>query len=325
MKIFIVGGGGYVGAKLTELFLKKNFIVTIYDLLIYGEDKIPHNKNLKIVKGDVRDLNFLEKNIKGQDIVIHLACISNDPSFELDPNLGKSINYDCFEGLVDIAKKNYVKKFIYASSSSVYGIKKEKNVTEEMSLEPLTDYSKFKVECEKILLKNKTSDFVVSVIRPATVCGYSTRLRLDLIVNIFTNLAFHKNEITIFGGEQLRPNVHIDDMCDAYLHLVNCKNELINGEVFNVGIDNLSVNQIAELVKKNIPNKVELKKIETNDNRSYHVSSEKIKKHLGFSFNKTVEDAVKDLVNAFQNKKVINPLVNSDYFNIKKMQEIKLV
>lgn len=325
MKIFIIGGGGYVGTKLTELFLKKNFIVTIYDLLIYGEDKILHNKNLKIVKGDVRDLNFLEKNIKGQDIVIHLACISNDPSFELNPNLGKSINYDCFEGLVDIAKKNYVKKFIYASSSSVYGIKKEKNVTEEMSLEPLTDYSKFKVECEKILLKNKTSDFVVSVIRPATVCGYSTRLRLDLIVNIFTNLAFHKNEITIFGGEQLRPNVHIDDMCAAYLHLVNCKNELINGEVFNVGIDNLSVNQIAELVKKNIPKKVELKKIETNDNRSYHVSSEKIKKHLGFSFNKTVEDAIKDLVDAFQNKKVTNPLVNSDYFNIKKMQEIKLV
>lgn len=325
MKILIIGGGGYVGTKLTELFLKKNYFVTIYDLLIYGEDKINKNKNLKIVKGDVRDLNSLKKTIKDQDIVIHLACISNDPSFELDPNLGKSINFDFFEGLVDLAKKNYVKKFIYASSSSVYGIKKEKNVTEEMPLNPLTDYSKFKVECEKVLLKNKTSDFVVSVVRPATVCGYSKRLRLDLIVNLFTNIAFHNNEITIFGGEQLRPNVHIDDMCAAYLHLVNCKKELINGEVFNVGIDNLSIKQIAELVKKNIPKKIEIKKIDTNDNRSYHISSEKIKLKLGFSFNKTVEDAIKDLVFAFRNKQVINPLTNTDYFNIKKMQEIKLI
>ena len=164
--------------------------------MIYG-NHIDDHKNLKVIKGDLRDYEKLESSLKGHDCVIHLACISNDPSFELNPKLGKEINFETFEPLV-LFSKNGIKKFIYASSSSVYGIKSEKNVHEEMSLEPLTDYSKFKAQCEKILLDQTTNDFVTTVIRPATVCGYSPRQRLDLVVNILTNLAYHKRKNNCF-------------------------------------------------------------------------------------------------------------------------------
>ena len=213
--IFITGGAGYVGSVLTPYLLSKNYNVTVFDLFIYGETLKKH-KNLKIIKGDLRDNILMKKSLEGQDQVIHLACISNDPSFELNPKLGKEINLDSFEPLVANSKNAGVKRFVYASSSSVYGIKEEKNVSEDMSLEPLTDYSKFKAKCEKILFKYKSDDFIASVIRPATVCGYSPRQRLDLVVNILSNLAYHKREISVFGGNQLRPNIHIKDMVRAY-------------------------------------------------------------------------------------------------------------
>jgi len=194
-KIFITGGAGYVGSVLTPYLLKKGYFVTVYDLFIYG-NTLENNKNLKIVKGDIRDLELLKKSIFNHDIVIHLACISNDPSFELNPILGKEINLDSFLPLVKLSKESGIKRFIYASSSSVYGIKKEKNVNEDMLLEPLTDYSRFKADCEKILLKEKTDNFIVSILRPATVCGFSPRQRLDLVVNILTNLAYHKRKVS---------------------------------------------------------------------------------------------------------------------------------
>ena len=210
MNILITGGGGYVGCELSKSLLDEGHNITSLDLYLYGEDVMPNHNNLNVVKGDIRDSNLLKKIFKSQDVVIHLACISNDPSFELNPDLGKSINLDAFEPMVKIAKDMGVKRFIYASSSSVYGIKNEQNVHEEMSLEPLTDYSKFKAMCEDTLLKYKSSDFEVVVIRPATVCGYSKRQRLDVVVNILTNLAYNKGEITVLGGEQLRPlNMYI--------------------------------------------------------------------------------------------------------------------
>ena len=172
-KIFITGGAGYVGSKLVPKLLNLNFKVTVLDLMIYGENVLPNNKNLKCIKGDIRDINLLEKQIPGHDTVIHLACISNDPSFELNPDLGKSINYDAFEPLVKVSVKSKIRKFIYASSSSVYGIKKEKNVTEDMKLEPLTDYSKFKGDCERILNSYRSDEFITTTIRPSTVCGYA--------------------------------------------------------------------------------------------------------------------------------------------------------
>ena len=246
--------------------------------MIYGENVLPNNKNLKCIKGDIRDINLLEKQIPGHDTVIHLACISNDPSFELNPDLGKSINYDAFEPLVKVSVKSKIRKFIYASSSSVYGIKKEKNVTEDMKLEPLTDYSKFKGDCEKILNNYKSENFITTTIRPSTVCGYAKRQRLDLVVNILTNYAFNKRQIQVFGGDQLRPNIHINDMVKSYLTVINAPDSKINGEIFNVGYKNQTVNELAEDVVSVIGKDIKIIKTKSDDNRSYHVSSQKIKK-----------------------------------------------
>lgn len=322
--IFITGGAGYVGSVLTPYLLDKGFKVTVYDLMIYGNNVLKKHNNLKIINADIRNAEMLKKTLPGHDVLIHLACISNDPSFELNPKLGKSINLDSFEPLVKLAKQNLIKRFIYASSSSVYGVKKEKNIDETISLEPLTDYSRFKADCEKILLKYLSDDFVPVIIRPATVCGFSPRQRLDLVVNILTNLAYHKKEISVFGGNQLRPNIHIFDMVRAYEILINAPTADVSGQIFNAGYENLTVNEIARLVKKIIGSDVKIKKIQSNDNRSYHISSEKIKKILGFSTCKTIEDAIKDLKHAFDNKILINTLFEEKFFNIKRMNSINL-
>jgi len=324
MNILITGGGGYVGCELSKSLLDEGHNITSLDLYLYGEDVMPNHSNLNVVKGDIRDSNLLKKIFKNQDIVIHLACISNDPSFELNPDLGKSINLDAFEPMVKIAKDTGVKRFIYASSSSVYGIKNEQNVHEEMSLEPLTDYSKFKAMCEDTLLKYKSSDFEVVVIRPATVCGYSKRQRLDVVVNILTNLAYNKGEITVLGGEQLRPNIHIRDMIQAYKTTISSDSSLVNGQIFNAGYENIKVNDIANLVKKNIGDNVRIIKKKSNDDRSYHISSEKIKRVLNFSASFTIEDAIKDLKKAFDSKLLVDPLNNIKYYNIKLMNNINL-
>ena len=322
--ILLIGGAGYVGTILITRLLSKNYNITCLDLMIYGQDHLPKNENLNVIKGDLRDIKLLEKIIIDFDAVIHLACISNDPSFELDPELGKSINYDPFEPLIRICENTGVKRFIYASSSSVYGIKNEKDVHEEMSLEPLTDYSKYKVKCEEILQKYNSKNFHSTIIRPATVCGYSPRQRLDVIVNILTNLGYHKKEITIMGGEQLRPNIHIDDMADAYINVLESDTQKISGEIFNVGYENQSVKEIADIVEKNMPFEISKKIIPTNDNRSYHISSKKIQEKLNFLPKKDISNAVKDLIKAFDKKLLNDPLTNTDYFNVKKMNEINL-
>ena len=323
-RVLITGGAGYVGAALTPYLLSKNYKVTVLDLMIYGDEVLSKHKNLKIVHGDIRNSVLIEQSTKNQDIVIHLACISNDPSFELDKKLGKSINLDSFEPLVKISKKNGVKKFIYASSSSVYGIKDVKDVNENVTLEPLTDYSKFKAECEKILLRYNSENFITTVLRPATVCGYSPRQRLDVVVNIFTNLAFNIRKISIFGGSQLRPNIHISDMIRAYLYLIESSKSKVSGEIFNVGYFNHSVEELGEIVKKNIGKDVVLEKTSTDDNRSYHISSNKIKKILNFQTEKNIDDAVKDLKFAFEKGLLPNSLDNEKYFNIKRMKNINL-
>ena len=323
-KILITGGAGYVGSALVPELLKQGYQVIVYDLMIYGEDTINNNKNLIKVKGDIRDQNLLKKYLSRIDIVIHLACISNDPSFELNPKLGKSINLDPFEPLVKACKEAKVKKFIYASSSSVYGIKKNKNVDETMSLEPLTEYSKYKAECEKILNLYGSDDFIVTSIRPATVCGYAKRQRLDLIVNILTNFAFFKREIQIFGGSQLRPNIHINDMVRSYIEIIKARKHLINKEIFNIGSTNHKVMDIAEMVKDKIGEDVILRKIQSDDIRSYHISSEKIKKKLNFETKLTISDAVSDLKKAFEKGILKDTFKNINYFNIKKMQFLNL-
>ena len=323
MKILLVGGAGYVGSELALSLIRLNHQVIIYDLKIYKVN-FPKNKNLKIIKGDIRNISKLEKILKKKiDVIIHLACISNDPSYELNPRLGKSINYDYFEKLLKVCKKNNIKRFIYASSSSVYGIKKKKDVVETDTTKPLTDYSKYKLKCEKVLFKyNKY--FQIVIVRPATVCGFSIRQRLDLSVNILTNFAYFKNKILIFGGNQLRPNIHIKDMIRIYILLLNADKKLVNGQIFNAGESNKSIKNIAKIVKKNFKGKIDLKFKKTNDNRSYHVSSKKIKQRLKFKFKYKITDAVKDLIKAFNKKLLFNTFENPEYHNIKMMKKINL-
>ena len=329
--VLVTGGAGYVGSVLIPKLLAKGYKVKVLDLYIYGKDVLDLVKDdpkLKQIKGDIRDTKLLENELKGIDAVIHLACISNDPSYELDPELGKSINYDAFINLVDISKKAGVKRFIYASSSSVYGIKEEDNVTEDLPLEPLTDYSRYKALCEDYLLKQRLPGFVVLVLRPATVCGYSPRLRLDLSVNILTNHAVNKGKITVFGGEQKRPNIHIEDMADLYVKTLEYPDDKIDGKIFNAGYDNMKMKDIANTVRNVVSRETGNKELEvvttpTDDNRSYHVSSGKIKKELGFEAKRTVEQAVEDLVSAFKAGKISDP-DDKRYYNIRTMQAIKL-
>lgn len=324
-KIYITGGAGYVGAVLVPRLLDEGYSVTVLDLMIYGEDVLKPHPQLTAIKGDIRDSALLKKTLPGHDAVIHLACISNDPSFELNPDLGRSINLDAFEPLVKISKEMAgIKRFIYASSSSVYGIKEEKDVHEGMLLEPLTDYSKFKADCEKVLTNYQSPDFTTVTIRPATVCGYSPRQRLDVVVNILTNLAYHKREITVFGGKQLRPNIHIADMVDAYLVLLRAPKEKIAGEIFNAGFENQTVLELAETVQRVIGDDVKLIATPTNDNRSYHISSKKIAEKLGFVTTHTIQEAVEDLKHAFETGLLPNSFEDERYFNIKRMQSLKL-
>ena len=322
--VFITGGAGYVGAMLVPRLLQEGHRVTVLDLMIYGEDVLPKNPALTVIKGDIRNQELLKSSIPGHDVVIHLACISNDPSFELNPELGRSINLDPFRPMVEISKNAGVKRFFYASSSSVYGIKDEPNVHEDMSLEPLTDYSVFKMNCEEILSEYQSDEFTTTTIRPATVCGYSPRQRLDVVVNILTNLAYHKREISVFGGAQLRPNIHIADMVEIYVVLLNAPKEKIAGEIFNGGYENHSVLQLAETVRDVIGEDVVLKTTPTDDNRSYHVSSKKIADRLGFTASHTIKDAVSDIKNAFEKGLLPNSLEDEMYFNIKRMQSINL-
>ncbi len=323
-RIFITGGAGYVGAVLTPFLLQKGYHVSVLDLMIYGEEVLMSNNNLRIIKGDIRDTNLLKKELPNHDIVIHLACISNDPSFELNPTLGRSINLDAFRPLVEISKKSLVKRFIYASSSSVYGLKKEKEIHENISLEPLTDYSKYKAECETILKSYESENFTPIIIRPATVCGYSPRQRLDVVVNILTNLAYNKRKISVFGGKQLRPNIHIKDMANVYDKLITANKSKVSGEIFNVGYENKSVLELAKIVKDVLGNDIKLEETPTNDNRSYHISSNKIKKVLNFDAQFTIKDAINDLFDAFEKRLLPNSLTDDKYFNIKRMNSINL-
>jgi len=323
-KIYITGGAGYVGALLVPRLLDEGYLVTVFDLMIYGEEVLKEHPNLKTIKGDIRDQKLLQSSIPGHDALIHLACISNDPSFELNPDLGKSINLDAFRPLVEISKKSGIERFIYASSSSVYGIKEEPDVHEGMTLEPLTDYSIFKADCEKILNEYQSNNFTTVTIRPATVCGFSPRQRLDVVVNILTNIAYHKSKISVFGGKQLRPNIHIADMVEAYLVLLNAPAEKISGEIYNAGYENQTVSDLANTVSCVVGKDVELITIPTNDNRSYHISSKKIFEELGFKAVHTISEAVSDLVNAFEQNLLPNSLEDERYFNIKRMQSLNM-
>lgn len=325
--VLVTGGAGYVGSALVPRLLAAGYKVTVLDLYLYGEDLFAHlrdNPGLTEVKGDLRDASAVARALAGCDAVIHLACISNDPSFELNPDLGRSINYDAFRPLVQAAKAAGVRRFVYASSSSVYGIKENPNVSEDLPLEPLTDYSRFKAMCETVLNEERAPGFATLTVRPATVCGYAPRLRLDLSVNILTNHAVNNRRITVFGGDQLRPNIHINDMVAFYLKSLEWEDELIDGDVFNIGYENQPIRQIAEIVREVVGPEIEIITTPTDDNRSYHISSEKARRKLGYTATRTIADASRSLVDAFSRGLIPDPMTNPLYYNIRRMQQINL-
>ena len=328
--VLVTGGAGYVGSLLVPQLLNAGCKVTVFDIMYFGDEFLPKkNPNLKIVKGDIRDIEKLRESLKGIDAVISLACISNDASFELDENLSTSINLDAFEPFVIAAKAAGVKRFIYASSSSVYGVSDSPEVTEDHPLVPLTLYNKYKGMCEPLLFKHQSPDFVCVAIRPATLCGYAPRQRLDLSVNILTNHAFNNKKITVFGGEQKRPNLHVQDMCDVYQLLLEVPDEKIAGEIFNAGFQNMSIMDIAKIAKRVVqeefPEKGDIPIVTTptDDIRSYHVNSDKITRVLGFRPKRTIEDAVRDLCVAFKTGKLPKSMDDTFYFNVRRLKEIK--
>lgn len=333
-KILLIGGSGYVGSKLIFELLKNKFMVINYDLNLFGKKHLPlKNKKFKQISEDIRNIKKISNVIEKYrpDTIIHLACISNDPSYVLNKQLSKKVNYDSFIKLINLLEKkpNIVKKFIFASTCSVYGVSSKNNVTENHPLKPITEYNKYKAKCEKILLRAiKKKHFKGIIIRPATVCGVSPKMRFDLTVNILTNYAYKKGYIKVFGGSQKRPNIHIDDIVRLYVKLSKINLTEYNGQIFNCGFENYTIIKIAKKVK-NIVSKILNKNImiykePSSDIRSYHANSNKIKKILNFYPKKTVENAIKDICNEFKNGRLKDSFTNTNYFNVKKIKKINL-
>ncbi len=324
MKITVTGACGYVGARLVPQLLEEGHEVIAYDAQYFGRN-LPEHPGLTVVKADIRDTAAFSKAVEGSHAVLHLACISNDASFELDEALSRTVNYECFEPLVLAAKKAGVQRFIYASSSSVYGVSDAPDVTEEHPLVPLTLYNKYKGLCEPLLFEHASDDFMCTVIRPATVCGYSPRMRLDLSVNILTNHAITNREILVFGGSQTRPNLHIQDMCDVYRLLLQSDLKLINRQTFNVGMGNYTIEAIANKVKEVVESQIDgpsipIRKLPSNDPRSYRINSDKIAKVLGFRPCYTIELAIRMMAKAFRDGKIPNSMTNKNYYNVQTMK-----
>ena len=318
MKIFVTGGAGYIGSMLIPELLKSHRVV-VYDLFLYGSEifgsMFERSDQLQLVYGDIRDKEKLLDASKGSDIILHLASISNDPSYELNPEFGKSINYDATYNVLEAARN--ASRLIFASSASVYGVQDDILVTEGTTPKPITDYSKYKLEAESIFLDAGVN---TTVVRCATVCGYAPRLRLDVVVNIFTAHALINKKIKIFGGTQLRPNINIKDVVDAYNMLITAPANKVNDEIFNLGSVNMSLNGIADTVANVIPN-IAFEHVTTDDLRSYFINSDKIETVLDFKPKHSIEEAISSLVDAYNSGYIVDGLNNPMYHNVKFMKE----
>lgn len=307
MKILITGGCGYKGHVLIPKLLNEGHEVVVFDIQWFG-NFLDQHPNLITIKGDVRIIEDVP--LDGIDCIIHLASIANDPCGDLNPKLTWEVSALATMQLADKAKRAGVKRFIYASSGSVYGVKEEEHVTEDLVLNPISEYNKTKMVAERTLLSYQ-NDMVVQIVRPATVCGFSPRMRLDVSVNLLTMHALSNGKITVFGGAQVRPNIHIDDITDLYIHLIN--HPEFTG-IYNAGFENISILNIAELVVKQLP--VEIEITESNDPRSYRVNSDRVLA-TGFRPKKGVNDAIFEIIEKYNS----GILKNEDkYHNLKWMQ-----
>jgi nucleoside-diphosphate-sugar epimerase len=311
MKILVTGGCGYKGHILIPKLLDHGYDVVALDTQWFGNYLIA-NKRLTVIQGDIRNIESIP--IDNIDCVIHLASIANDPCGDLDPKLTWEVSALATMQLADRAKRFGVKQFIYASSGSVYGIKDEYQVTESLELKPITEYNKTKMVSERVLL-SYADDMVVQIVRPATVCGLSPRMRLDVSVNMLTMQALTKGKITVFGGSQTRPNIHIDDIADVYLHFIKYPD---HRGIYNAGFENISILDIAKLVTKYVPCPIEI--IESSDPRSYRVNSDKLLS-TGFKPKKSVEDAIREIIEKYHS----GDLKDEEHFsNLKWMQKTVL-
>lgn len=326
-RVLVTGGAGYLGHRLMPELLQRGYAVTVLDTLWFGWNTAMH-PNLLIVEGDIRNGAVVDLALRDVDYVIHLACISNDPSAELDESLTRTINYEAFAPLVAAARrKEQVARFIYLSSSSVYGISDAPDVREDHPLVPITLYNTYKAACEPELWAHG-GDMCCTILRPSTLCGYSPRQRLDLAVNILTNLAVNKGEITVFGGQQKRPNLHVDDMVDALIRVLEAPQTMMDRQIFNVGAWNMTILGLAHLVRNIVaemfpsrptPNIVVQDSV---DPRSYQVNSDKFRIALGWQPRHTIADAVRDLCFAFRKGWLPNPLTDDRYYNVKRMRNV---
>ena len=311
MNIFVTGACGYKGTVLIPKLLKEGHTVTAFDIMWFGNNLREHH-NLNVVEGDVRKIN--EFDLNGFDIVIHLSSVANDPCGDLNPKLTWEVSCLATMLLAENASKSNVDQFIYASSGSVYGIKDEDEVTEELELDPISEYNKTKMVSERVLLSYKDK-MKIQIIRPATVCGYSDRMRLDVAVNLLTMQALNSGKITVLGGDQTRPNIHIDDITDVYLHFIN--NPSFEG-IYNAGFENISILDIANMVSLKTNAEIEIKP--SNDPRSYRINSDKLLK-TGFKPSKTVENAIQEMIDLYRNG-VLEDL--EENYNLKWMEKNKL-
>jgi len=330
-KILVTGGFGYVGSRLTEHLLELGYSVRVIDLCLYGEyGKIALEKHaswrqwkkrLEFIRGDIRNAKTLRKAVKGMDVIIHLAAISNDPTGDVDEILTRQVNFDAVGLLLSIAKQSKVKRFINASSSSVFGIKTESNVTETLEPEPITYYSKYKMLSEWLVTSASSKEFCTVNIRPATICGYSPRQRFDLTVNKLTADAIRKNIITVHGGEQRRPNVGMSDVINLYANLIHTDAKKINGQTFNFGFENHKIIDIAKIIQTELADlNVDIKVTDTLDKRDYHISSSKALKVLKYKPVSSIQNEVARLREKLMVEGCFPDIDAPEHYNMKSMK-----
>ena len=324
-RILITGGAGYIGSVLTSKLLRLGFEVVILDTFFFtdiGISALLDHPSLRIIKGDIRDCSAVKASLNGVDCVIHLAALANDASAELDPELTRQINLDSYPILLDEAVGAGARRFINLSSIGVYGINYDNNVTESDPINPLTDYSRCKAKSELLVKEHNSENLTTVSLRCGTVCGWSPRMRLDLSTNTLAACAISSKKLTVWGGAQKRPQIHIDDATDFIVDLLTVPAAKIGGRVFNAAGHNTTVKEIAETIKEVMSGDMELTRGPARaDERTYHVSSERIARELGFTVKKTIRDAVVDIMKAYENRLWFNP-EDPIYHNIERMKSM---